>query len=48
MQVVPFVKIDYVAHPASHSTGTLRLKCDGTRVETRFRLSEKRRSPFNL
>jgi len=24
----------------------LRLKCDGTRVETRFRLSAKRRSPF--
>jgi len=24
----------------------LRLKCDGTRAETRFRLSAKRRSPF--
>jgi hypothetical protein len=24
----------------------LRLKCDGTRVETRFRLSAKRTSPF--
>jgi hypothetical protein len=24
----------------------LRLKCDGTRTETRFRLSEKRTSPF--
>jgi len=24
----------------------LRLKCDGTRAETRFRLSEKRTSPF--
>ena len=24
----------------------LRLKCDGTRVETRFRLSPKRTSPF--
>ena len=23
-----------------------RLKCDGTRAETRFRLSEKRMSPF--
>jgi hypothetical protein len=27
-------------------TGRLRLKCDGTRVETRSRLSAKRTSPF--
>jgi hypothetical protein len=27
-------------------TGRLRLKCDGTRAETRFRLSAKRTSPF--
>jgi hypothetical protein len=27
-------------------TGILRLKCDGTRAETRFRLSAKRTSPF--
>ena len=26
--------------------GRLRLKCDGTRAETRFRLSVKRKSPF--
>ena len=26
--------------------GRLRLKCDGTRAETRFRLSAKQRSPF--
>ena len=26
--------------------GRLRLKCDGTRAETRFRLSAKRASPF--
>ena len=26
--------------------GTLRLKCDGTRAETRFRLSAKRTIPF--
>jgi len=26
--------------------GRLRLKCDGTRAETRFRLSVKRTSPF--
>jgi hypothetical protein len=28
------------------TTGRLRLKCDGTRAETRFRLSAKRTSPF--
>ena len=28
------------------STGRLRLKCDGTRAETKFRLSAKRTSPF--
>ena len=28
--------------------GILRLKCDGTRSETRFRLSAKRTSPFKL
>ena len=26
--------------------GRMHLKCDGTRAETRFRLSAKRRSPF--
>ena len=26
--------------------GRLRLKCDGTSAETRFRLSAKRKSPF--
>jgi hypothetical protein len=26
--------------------GRMRLKCDGTRAETRFRLSAKRTSPF--
>ena len=34
-------------HENRNSTGgTLRLKRDGTRVETRFRLSPKRTSPF--
>jgi hypothetical protein len=33
-------------HPAAHSIGRLRLKCDVTRAETRFRLSAKRTSPF--
>jgi hypothetical protein len=28
------------------NAGRLRLKCDGTRAETRFRLLEKRTSPF--
>ena len=27
--------------------GTGQFKCDGTRAETRFRLSAKRTSPFN-
>jgi hypothetical protein len=31
---------------ARHLTCRLRLKCDGTRAETRFRFSAKRRSPF--
>jgi hypothetical protein len=30
----------------NHVAGRLRLKCDGTRAETRFRLSAKRTSPF--
>jgi len=29
-----------------HQGGRLLLKCDGTRAETRFRLSAKRASPF--
>ena len=29
-----------------YSRGRLRLKCDGARTETRFRLSAKRTSPF--
>jgi hypothetical protein len=32
--------------PAAIAAGWLHLKCDGTRAETRFRLSAKRRSPF--
>ena len=32
--------------PLSLLIGRLRLKCDGTRAETRFRLSAKRTSPF--
>ena len=32
--------------PASNMEGRLRLKCDGTCAETRFRLSVKRTSPF--
>ena len=31
-----------------HKVGRLRLKCDSTRKETRFLLSAKRTSPFNL
>jgi hypothetical protein len=31
---------------STHVTSRLRLKCDGTRAENRFRLSAKRTSPF--
>jgi len=31
---------------STHIEGLLRLKCDGTRAETRFRLSAKRTCPF--
>jgi len=31
---------------ANSKIGRLRLKCDGTRAETRFLLSAKRTSPF--
>jgi hypothetical protein len=34
------------AHPVSHTLGRVRLKRDGTRAETRLRLSAKRTSPF--
>jgi len=33
-------------HPASYPVGKGQLKCDGTRAETRFRLSAKRTSSF--
>ena len=33
-------------HPPMPLSYRLRLKCDGTRTETRFRLSPKRTSPF--
>ena len=42
----------YALERAATGTGLhscrLRLKCDGTRAETRFRLSAKRTSPFKL
>ena len=34
--------------PPLLNLGTARLKCDGTRAETRFGLSAKRTSPFKL
>jgi len=33
-------------YPPENISGRLRLKCDGTRAEARFRLSAKRTSPF--
>jgi hypothetical protein len=35
-----------VKHRCSAAFSRLRLKCDGTRAETGFRLSAKRTSPF--
>jgi hypothetical protein len=35
-----------VAFPVGARHGTLRLKCDGTRAETRFCFSTKRTGPF--
>jgi len=35
-----------VPHTEFSTIGRVRLKCDGTRAETRFRLSAKRTSPF--
>jgi hypothetical protein len=32
--------------PSTRELGRLRLKCDGTRAETRFNLSAKRTNPF--
>jgi hypothetical protein len=40
------VRIGPDAHPFCCIIGRLRLKCDGTGEETRFRLSAKRTSPF--
>ena len=41
-------KGSYTPNPTREEYGSsrLRLKCDGTRAETRFRLSAKRTSPF--
>ena len=36
----------FTLHYSHPHCGTLPLKCDGTRAETRFRLSAKRTSPF--
>jgi len=39
-------EICYLAAARHKFYGRLRLKCDGTRAETRFRLSAKLTSPF--
>jgi hypothetical protein len=36
----------FMNHRLLLGSGRLRLKCDGTRAETRFRLTTKRTSPF--
>jgi hypothetical protein len=40
------IHTSHETQPASCAMGRLHLKCDGTRAETRFRLSAKRTSPF--
>ena len=40
------IQTSHETHPASCAMGRLRSKCDGTRAETRFRLSAKRTSLF--
>ena len=44
----PTTKQDFTAKvgESAHPESRLRLKCDGKRAETRFRLSAKRTSPF--
>ena len=42
----PVATIRLTKLAVSYSDGRLRLKSDGTRAETRFRLSAKRTSPF--
>ena len=39
-------KVSPTHRPPLYIPGRLRLKCDGTSAETRFRLSAKRTSPF--
>ena len=41
-----FTDSEYSTESHSVDVHWLRLKCDGTRAETRFRISEKRTSPF--
>jgi hypothetical protein len=43
---VPEYSMKHLA--SSEHIGILHLKCDGTRAETRFRLSAKRTSPFKM
>ena len=44
--IVVVVVIIVISSSSSSSSSRLRLKCDGTRAETRFRLSAKRTIPF--
>ena len=50
LDVPPYILIENKFHCSSiqinRLKGRLRLKCDGTRAETRFRLSAKRTRPF--
>jgi hypothetical protein len=46
LNTFPFSLVCTVPSRGEGECGRLRLKCDGTRAETRFRLSAKRTSPF--
>jgi len=45
-KILPYCFRTVVYNVINYSCSTLRLKCDGTHAETRFRLSAKRMTPF--
>ena len=47
IRVVSVVMLNNRVIDSDDEGGRLRLKCDGTSAETRFRLSTKRTSSFN-
>ena len=47
LQFISIFLLNIILQNTQFSRCRRRLKCDGTRAETRFRLSAKRTSPFN-